>query len=66
MQVSDFDRSYFESRISKGVPGFPVYAMNLKKTLQKLEAAFGGTSSSGCVGCQSTPTLKLYSWEKID
>ena len=66
MPVADFDYNYFESKISKGVPGFPAYAMMLKKTLQKLEAAFGGSSSPGCVGCQSTPTLKLYSWEKID
>jgi GLPGLI family protein len=66
MPVADFDKSYFEGKISKGIPGFPAYAQTLKKTLQKLEAAFGGQTSPNCEGCQSSPSLKLFSWEKID
>ena len=66
MPVPIFDTGYFENRISKGLPGFPAYATALKKTMEKLQAAFGGASSPPCIGCQTTPTLKLFSWEKID
>ena len=66
LQTGAFDEEYFENMIRKGVEGFPAYSVMLKKTLQKLEAAFGASSGPNCVSCQSTPSLKLFSWEKID
>ena len=66
MQSPSFDLAYFENLMQKRVEGYPAYAAMLRKTLQKLEAAFGGSSGPNCVGCQSTPSLKLFSWEKIN
>jgi hypothetical protein len=66
MQSPSFDLASFENLMQKRVDGYPAYAAMLKKTLQRLEAAFGGSSGSNCVGCQSTPSLKLFSWEKIN
>jgi GLPGLI family protein len=66
MQTQTFDKEYFDNIIRKGVQGYPAFVNNLKKTMQKLEAAFGTTSGPNCMGCQSAPSLKLFSWEKVD
>lgn len=66
MQSQTFDQSYFDNIIKKGVQGYSSFVSSLKKTMQKLEAAFGGSSGPNCVGCQATPSLKLFTWEKID
>lgn len=66
LQTAGFDEGYFENMIRKGVEGFPAYSSVLKKTVQKLEAAFGASSGPNCISCQSIPSLKLFSWEKID
>jgi len=66
MQTHTFDKEYFDNIIRKGVQGYPAFVANLRKTVLKLEAAFGASSGPNCIGCQSTPSLKLFSWEKFD
>ncbi len=60
----DFDDSYFESKITKGIEGFPAFAGFVKKLFVRLEASFN--SNSDCVGCQTKSVLKFHTWEKID
>ena len=60
----DFDYSYFESKITKGIEGFPAFAGFVKKLFARLEASFN--SNSDCVGCQTKSVLKFHTWEKID
>ena len=60
----DFDDSYFEYKITKGIEGFPAFAGFVKKLFVRLEASFN--SNSDCVGCQTKSVLKFHTWEKID
>jgi len=59
-----FDDSYFESKITKGIEGFPAFAGFVKKLFARLEASFN--SSNDCIGCQTKSVLKFHTWEKID
>lgn len=63
---SGFDHQWFDKMISKGMEGFPGYVAYLKKMFGRLEANFSAQFASNCVGCQSTSTIKYYTWEKID
>jgi GLPGLI family protein len=59
-----FDASYYESKIEKGIQGFPAFAVFLKKMFSRLEASFG--TNSDCIGCQNKSTITFHTWEHID
>jgi GLPGLI family protein len=60
----DFDASFYESKIQRGVEGFPGFAGFVKKLFARLEASFN--NNSDCVGCQNKSVIKFHSWEHID
>lgn len=59
-----FDTTYYESKILKGVEGFPGFAGFIKKLFARLEASFN--NNSDCVGCQNKSVIKFHTWEHID
>jgi GLPGLI family protein len=59
-----FDTFYYESKIQKGVEGFPGFAGFVKKLFARLEASFN--NNSDCIGCQNKSVIKFHSWEHID
>jgi GLPGLI family protein len=61
---NDFDASYYESKIEKGIEGFPAFVGFVKKLFSRLEASFN--NNSDCVGCQNKSMIKFHSWEHID
>ena len=61
---NDFDVNYYESKIQKGIEGFPGFAAFVKKMFARLEASFN--SNTDCMGCQSKSTIKFHTWEHID
>ena len=61
---NDFDAAYYESKIEKGIEGFPAFAGFVKKLFARLEASFN--NNSDCVGCQNKSMIKFPSWEHID
>lgn len=60
----DFDASFYESKIQRGVEGFPRFAGFVKKIFARLEASFN--NNSDCIGCQNKSVIKFHSWEHID
>jgi GLPGLI family protein len=60
----DFDASYYESKIQKGLEGFPGFAGFVKKLFARLEASFN--NNNDCIGCQNKSVIKFHSWEHID
>ncbi|MEN9951843.1 MAG: hypothetical protein RLZZ520_111 [Bacteroidota bacterium] len=60
----DFDASFYESKIQRGVEGFPGFAGFVKKLFARLEASFN--NNSDCIGCQNKSVIKFHSWEHID
>lgn len=59
-----FDKSYYETKIQKGIEGYPGFAGFVKKLYARLEASFN--TNSDCVGCQNKSVIKFRSWENID
>ena len=59
-----FDSFYYESKIQKGIEGFPSFAGFIKKLFARLEASFN--TNSDCIGCQTKSVIKFHSWEQID
>lgn len=60
----DFDSAFYESKIQKGVEGFPAYADFVKKIFARLEASFN--NNADCIGCQTKSKIKFHTWEHID
>ena len=60
----DFDVPFYETKITKGIEGYPAFASFVKKLFTRLEASFN--NNSDCVGCQNKSVIKFHSWEHID
>ncbi len=61
-----FEYAYYLKKINQDLLGYEGYAAHVRRMFSRLQASMAAQASAGCVGCQTTPKIKINTWETID